>query len=112
MQKHGLLIDINMAKNVSIFLSYCTRAFIKQYLIDGRFLKGRYGFVYSLLFTQYTFNKYAILYDLKKQSSGKEFLDLNSKQELLKPIDRVNKKSTLSLVMILKKMNLNIWQHV
>ncbi|ENW02817.1 glycosyltransferase family 2 protein [Acinetobacter beijerinckii] len=91
-------------KNVSIFsvILHAKWAFIKQYLIDGRFLKGRYGFVYSLLFTQYTFNKYAILYDLKNNQAEKNFLDLNNKQQLLKPIDKANKKSNLSLVMILK----------
>ncbi|MDN5557008.1 MAG: glycosyltransferase family 2 protein, partial [Acinetobacter sp.] len=44
-------------KNVSIFsvILHANWAFIKQNLVDGRLLKGRYGFVYSLLFTQYTF---------------------------------------------------------
>ncbi len=41
-------------------------AFIKQYLIDGRFLQGSYGLVYSVLFTQYTFNKYFMLYQMTK----------------------------------------------
>lgn len=38
-------------------------AFIKQYLADGRFLRGRTGWVYACLFAQYTYNKYALLYD-------------------------------------------------
>ena len=45
-------------------LGHALWAFFKQYLLDGRFLMGRYGLVYVLLFVQYTFNKYAILYDL------------------------------------------------
>lgn len=44
-----------------------TWAFVKQYVIDGRFIQGRYGFIYSYLFAQYTFNKYGILYDMNRQ---------------------------------------------
>lgn len=36
--------------------------FIRQYCFDGRFLQGRYGLMYSLIFCQYTFNKYLLLY--------------------------------------------------
>lgn len=46
-----------------------TWAFIKQYLIDGRFIQGRYGFVYACLFTHYTFNKYFMLYQMNQQKS-------------------------------------------
>ncbi len=77
-------------------------AFIKQYLIDGRFLMGQYGFVYSLLFTQYTFNKYAILYDLKHNRAEQTFQQSLGLIQDLKPIDQTNKKATVSLVMIAK----------
>lgn len=43
-------------------------AFIKQYLIDGRFLQGRYGFVYACLFTHYTFNKYFMLWQMTQNN--------------------------------------------
>ena len=77
-------------------------AFIKQYFIDGRFLMGKYGFVYALLFTQYTFNKYAILYDLKHNKAEQTFQDSLTLTHTLKPIDQADKKSTVSLVMIAK----------
>lgn len=35
--------------------------FIRQYILDGRFLQGKYGLIYSLIFCQYTFNKYLLL---------------------------------------------------
>lgn len=91
-------------KNVSIFsvILHAKWAFIKQYLIDGRFLKGRYGFIYSLLFTQYTFNKYAILYDLENNQAEQAFQESINLYKNLVPIDKYNKKSTLSLVMICK----------
>ncbi len=56
-------------KKVSIFsiLIHTAWSFIKQYIIDGRFLMGAYGFIYALIFMQYTFNKYALLYDLNRQ---------------------------------------------
>jgi len=38
-------------------------SFIKQYFIDGRFLAGKTGLIYSFLFMSYTFNKYAMLYN-------------------------------------------------
>lgn len=44
-------------------LKHSIGAFFKQYLVDKRFLCGRWGFFYACLFAQYTFNKYAILYD-------------------------------------------------
>jgi len=77
-------------------------AFIKQYFIDGRFLMGKYGFVYALLFTQYTFNKYAILYDLKHNRAEQTFQDSLKLTHTLKPVDQTEKKSTVSLVMIAK----------
>lgn len=77
-------------------------AFIKQYLIDGRFLMGQYGFIYSLLFTQYTFNKYAILYDLKNNHALATFNQSLENIKKLQPVDQSEKKSTVSLVMIAK----------
>lgn len=52
-------------KNVSLLgvLGHSLGAFFKQYFWDGRFLCGRAGWLYSWLFVQYTFNKYALLYD-------------------------------------------------
>lgn len=49
------------------FMKICINAswaFFKQYIIDGRFLQGRYGFIYSCLFAHYTFNKYLMLYQM------------------------------------------------
>lgn len=91
-------------KTVSIFsvILHAWWAFIKQYIIDGRFLKGKYGFVYSLLFTQYTFNKYAILYDLKHNRAEQAFIESVELVRSLQSLDLSNKKSTLSLVMIVK----------
>jgi len=77
-------------------------AFFKQYFIDGRFLMGKYGLVYSLLFTQYTFNKYAILYDLVNNQAELAFQESVDIAKTLTPIDQSQKKSTLSLVMIVK----------
>lgn len=77
-------------------------AFFKQYFVDGRFLQGRYGLIYSLMFTQYTFNKYAILYDLTHNQAEQAFLKSVEFAKTLAPIDLTEKKSTLSLVMICK----------
>ena len=77
-------------------------AFFKQYFVDGRFLQGRYGLIYSLMFTQYTFNKYAILYDLTHNQAEQAFLKSVEFTKNLTPIDLTDKKSTLSLVMICK----------
>ena len=77
-------------------------AFIKQYFLDGRFLMGKYGFVYALLFTQYTFNKYAILYDFDNNIADEAFDNSIQEQKHLKPVDLTSKKSTVSLVMIAK----------
>ena len=77
-------------------------AFIKQYLIDGRFLKGKYGLIYSLLFMQYTFNKYAILYDLTYNKTEQAFIKSLEIAENLQPVDVSKKQSSLSLVMIVK----------
>lgn len=43
-------------------------AFCKQYFADGRFLQGRYGWIYAWLFAQYTFNKYALLNDMSTRA--------------------------------------------
>lgn len=77
-------------------------AFFKQYIIDGRFLQGRYGLIYSLLFVQYTFNKYACLYDLSHNQAKKAFEQSLEMAKNLQPIDLSQKKSTVSLVMIVK----------
>lgn len=77
-------------------------AFFKQYIVDGRFLQGRYGLIYALFFVQYTFNKYAILYDLSYNQAERAFIDLANRAKNLQPIDLSNKKITLSLVMIVK----------
>lgn len=47
-------------------------SFIKQYIIDGRFLSGKTGLVYAFLFMSYTFNKYAMLYDYQNNSGIKD----------------------------------------
>lgn len=77
-------------------------AFIKQYIIDGRFLMGKYGLIYATFFAEYTFNKYAILYDLKHNLAYQTFQDalLNQKTQL--QLETTQKKSTVSLVMIVK----------
>lgn len=77
-------------------------AFVKQYVIDGRFIQGKYGLIYSLLFMQYTFNKYACLYDLSHNQAQNAFLNSVNMAKTLKPIDTSKKQSTLSLVMIVK----------
>jgi len=77
-------------------------AFIKQYMIDGRFLKGKYGLIYSLLFTQYTFNKYAILYDLTHNQAERTFIESIEMTQQLRPINLSKKQNTVSLVMIVK----------
>ncbi|MBU3847674.1 MAG: glycosyltransferase family 2 protein [Candidatus Acinetobacter avistercoris] len=91
-------------KTVSIFsvFFHALWAFIKQYFIDGRFLMGKYGFVYALLFSQYTFNKYAILYDLKHNPAETTFQKILQQQTLLQLIQLDEKKATVSLVMIAK----------
>ncbi len=82
-------------------------AFVKQYLIDGRFLQGKYGLVYALFFTQYTFNKYAILYDMGRQpqSYRDDFephaINRHAVFDLPLP-DKVPHPYTLSVVMIVK----------
>lgn len=77
-------------------------AFFKQYFLDGRFLKGRYGLIYALLFMQYTFNKHACLYDLGHNRAEQAFADATRRIGYLKKIDLPAKQSTLSLVMIVK----------
>ena len=102
---HAWAVDrFERGKSVSLFsvILHAWWAFFKQYVVDGRFLKGTYGFIYSLLFTQYTFNKYAILYDLHHNQAEKTFLAYREKNNHLKPIAFKNKQATLSLVIILK----------
>lgn len=41
--------------------------FIRQYFLDGRFLQGKYGLIYSIIFSQYTFNKYLLLWQYNHQ---------------------------------------------
>ncbi|PIE42580.1 MAG: glycosyl transferase [Gammaproteobacteria bacterium] len=77
-------------------------ALIKQYLLAGRFLQGKYGFIYSLFFMQYTFNKYAILYDLTHNKAKLAFDTANKLNRTLARLDLSQKKSSLSLVMIVK----------
>lgn len=40
--------------------------FIRQYIVDGRFLQGKYGLIYSIIFMQYTFNKYLLLWQANR----------------------------------------------
>ncbi|MBS9780541.1 MAG: glycosyltransferase family 2 protein [Moraxellaceae bacterium] len=81
-------------------------AFFKQFIIDGRFLQGSYGFVYSLLFCQYTFNKYAILYDMNRQRDSYQAdfqphsINYQNLPKLPKKI--THKTCTLSVVLIIK----------
>ena len=88
--------------SMSSVITHTFWSFIKQYLIDGRFLKGRYGLIYSLLFTQYTFNKYAILYDLIHNKAEEAFINAVDTTSQLETIDLSRKQSTVSLVMIVK----------
>lgn len=62
----------NQQKTVSIFgvMGHSLWAFCKTWLVEERFLMGRYGLIYAAIFTGYTFNKYAILYDLNRQQRG------------------------------------------
>lgn len=95
----------NRGKSTSSFtiLLHAFWAFIKQYIVDGRFLKGRYGFLYSLIFAQYTFNKYAILYDLHHNNAEGKFVAEHQALQNLTSIELgTEKRSTLSLVIILK----------
>ncbi len=80
-------------------------AFFKQYFIDGRFLQGRYGLVYSLLFSHYTFNKYAIAYDLANSRAEAAWQAGHAAVKALPPFDNDEKddrQATLSLVMIVQ----------
>lgn len=52
---------------------------------------GQYGFIYSLLFTQYTFNKYAILYDLKNNHALATFNQSLENIKKLQPVDQSEK---------------------
>ncbi|MBV7433901.1 glycosyltransferase family 2 protein [Cardiobacteriaceae bacterium TAE3-ERU3] len=81
-------------------------AFFKQYLADGRFLQGKYGFIYATLFAEYTFNKYALLYDLnhRAQSYENDFQPHNITVENMPSPQKAadTRKATLSVVMIVK----------
>lgn len=77
-------------------------AFLKQYVVDGRFLMGKYGLFYAALFSQYTFNKYAILYDLAENKAEQAFKQSLVETKAQKVLDLQHKRSTVSLVMIVK----------
>ncbi|WP_237414649.1 glycosyltransferase family 2 protein [Acinetobacter nectaris] len=77
-------------------------AFFKQYIVDGRFLMGKYGLFYAALFSQYTFNKYAILYDLAENKAEQAFKQSRIETEQQTVLDTQVKQSTVSLVMIVK----------
>ncbi|WP_235985917.1 glycosyltransferase family 2 protein [Acinetobacter baretiae] len=77
-------------------------AFFKQYFIDGRFLMGKYGLFYAALFSQYTFNKYAILYDLTENKAEQTFQKAITETTKQGVLNTDNKQSTVSLVMIVK----------
>lgn len=96
--------------NLFTITGHAVGAFFKQYFIDGRFLRGRYGFIYACLFSQYTFNKYAILYDLnhRPDSYRKDFQPHKITYRNLPDIktfstsSKEHKKNTLSAVIIVK----------
>lgn len=64
----------HVAQNKSVsFLGIVARTgwtFIKQYIVHGRFLRGRYGFIFAIIFTHYTFNKYLMLYERNQSDEG------------------------------------------
>ncbi|MGY0398899.1 MAG: glycosyltransferase family 2 protein [Ostreibacterium sp.] len=100
-----------MGKKTNIFsvIGHTLGAFFKQYLIDGRFLMGQYGFIYACLFTQYTFNKYAILYDMNRQPKRytPDFQPHKSTYQNLPNLSlrsqpKQQRKATLSGVLIVK----------
>lgn len=47
---------------IGTLIGHSLWTFIRSYLIEGRFLKGKYALIYCMLYAQYTFNKYAVLY--------------------------------------------------
>ncbi|PID66176.1 MAG: hypothetical protein CR975_04175 [Gammaproteobacteria bacterium] len=53
--------------NIFSIIGHSFWAFVKTFIIEGRFLLGGKGFLYSSLFAQYTFNKYVVLYDLNRR---------------------------------------------
>lgn len=53
-------------------LSHTLWAFFKTWIMEGRVLMGRYGFLYACVFSQYTFNKYAMLYVLRRRAADDE----------------------------------------
>ncbi len=76
--------------------------FIGQYVLNGGFLQGKNGLVYALFFSQHTFNKYAILYDKSHNRAEQTLLRLREQGEKLPSVDKSNRQSTISLVMIVK----------
>ena len=52
---------------IGTLIGHSLWTFFRSYLIEGRFLKGKYALIYCMLYAQYTFNKYAILYNLGKK---------------------------------------------
>ncbi|BBB32135.1 glycosyl transferase family 2 [Thermotomaculum hydrothermale] len=56
------LLDLNL----KIFFT-----FLKKYILDGKFLKGSAGFILAKIETNYTFLKYAKLYELNKNKEKK-----------------------------------------
>lgn len=53
-------------------LGHTLWAFFRTWIIEGRWLMGRYGFLYACVFSQYTFNKYVMLYELGRRAEGNE----------------------------------------
>lgn len=56
----------NKKTSIPSIITHSVWAFFKAFILEGRFLVGTYGFIYAKFFAQYTFNKYAILYELNK----------------------------------------------
>ncbi|MDO5090908.1 MAG: glycosyltransferase family 2 protein [Cardiobacteriaceae bacterium] len=80
-------------------------AFLKQYFADGRFLQGRHGWIYAWLFAQYTFNKYALLNDMRcrPQSYRADFEPHDINRHHLPPRPPApNNPHPLSAVLIVK----------
>ncbi|UJF23814.1 glycosyltransferase family 2 protein [Suttonella sp. R2A3] len=82
-------------------------SWLRQYVINGRFLQGRYGFIYAGIFAQYTFNKYALLYDLNHRSdSYREDYQPHAINHHKFPepagMNTQDRPATLSVVMIVK----------
>lgn len=62
----------NKKTNILAIMGHSFWNFLRVYFLEGRFLLGTYGLIYACIFTQYTFNKYVILYHLNNmQGNGK-----------------------------------------